>query len=176
MHISSLIPVTNTATPVKDKPAQQEPFWGRDGFNFADLVDMFNPMQHLPVVSKYYREQMHDDASEGSRVFGGLLFGGLTGGVAGIVTSVANSAIRHETQQDVGEQLLELAEDSLEELIDFTQDVSAGNISLAQSSNNSTDNPFFAQLFEENGGNSLYSPQFENASVTNPRIRNWGKV
>lgn len=176
MNIASLTPLPNDKLTFASKSAEPEPFWGKDGFNFADLVDMFNPLQHLPVVSKYYREQTHDDASEGSRLFGGLLFGGLTGGVAGMVTSAANSALRHETQQDMGEQLLALAEDSLEELMDFSENASTGSLSLAEMNKNTGENPFFAQMFEENLSEPLYSPQFENASVTNPRIHNWGKV
>ena len=25
--------------------------WGGDGFTFGDLVDIFNPLQHIPLVS-----------------------------------------------------------------------------------------------------------------------------
>jgi hypothetical protein len=94
--------------------SEAESFWGKDGFTFGDVVDMFNPLQHLPFVSKYYREHADDDACEGSKLIGGALFGGLFGGAAGVLSSIANSAVRHETHQDVSEHLLEIVDDSFE--------------------------------------------------------------
>ncbi len=51
----------NAGNNAGNKSAGNKPFWGKDGFTFADVLDVVNPLQHLPVVSKYYREQTGDD-------------------------------------------------------------------------------------------------------------------
>ncbi len=166
----------------------KESFWGRDGFTFGDVIDMFNPLQHLPVVSKYYREQTNDDACEGSRLIGGILFGGLFGGAAGVVSSIANSAVRHETHQDVSEHLLEVADESIDNLVDDVLNYSAVSASdipelpvntqqvKARTAVSDSDmiNPFFAQILDEYSTDLPDSMSLER--VSNQRSREWGKV
>ena len=127
-HVNNT-PLVNTASS-NATASETESFWGKDGFTFGDVVDMFNPLQHLPFVAKYYREQTDDDACEGSRLIGGVLFGALFGGAAGVISSIANSAVRHETQQDMSEHVLEIADESFDKLAD---------ISATQLVNNHTD-------------------------------------
>jgi len=128
------------ALPDNIQKVDNEPFWGRDGLTFADLVDVFNPMQHLPLVANYYREQTDDDASEGARLVGGLLFGGLLGGTVGVLGSIVNSAVRHETRYDVSEHLLAMANNSF----------SGSNSPLQVQKFNAPEiNPFFANALEE---------------------------
>ena len=186
--ISNTISNSSPNSPVAVKPSEQESFWGSDGFTFGDVVDMFNPMHHLPVISKYYREQTHDDASEGSRLVGGALFGGLIGGVTGLLTSVANSAIRHEAHQDMSEQLLAIAEEAIEDItsspekellksefadIDSLNKGSAGALQSVSIEGKET-NPFFAEMLREHSNEYYFSPELQNASI--PRTREWGKV
>ncbi len=171
--ISSVHSAIPSQTSVEDKSSEQESFWGKDGFTFGDVIDMINPMHHMPVISKYYREQTEDDASEGSRFIGGVLFGGLIGGVAGLVTSVANAAVRHETHQDVSEQLLAIAEESINEFTSSENELSKTELNgISRSNLNHKElNPFFAQTIDEN---LLYSSDSHNISVTH--TRDWGKV
>jgi len=165
-------------SPIDAQHPEHESFWGKDGFTFNDIVDMFNPLHHMPVISKYYREQTHDDASEGSRLVGGALFGGLMGGVAGLLTSFANSAVRHETHQDVSEQLLAIAEDSLKDFSSFPenkfQNKGFGAQSQSVSIEREMNNPFFAQTLGEDINGYFYSAELEHASIQ--RKRDWGKV
>ena len=35
--------------------------WGNDGFSFRDILDVINPLQHLPVVSGIYRKLSEDE-------------------------------------------------------------------------------------------------------------------
>ena len=139
-------PLSNSS--VKNSISEEEPFWGKDGFTFDDVLDMFNPLHHLPVISRLYSEQSHDEACEGSKLVGGVLFGGLFGGVTGVLTSIANAAIRHETHQDISEHLLAMADSS-------EQDIA---------NNKQYDNPFFAQLLNEGSDNDLYSNLSSNLS------------
>ena len=170
----------------------QDSFWGKDGFTFGDVIDMINPLHHLPVISTYYREQTDDDASEGSRLIGGAFFGGLMGGVTGLLTSMAGAAVRHETHQDVTEHLLDIAEESFDDISSFaaneslsdnlhddSRDISdlnklSTNIPQLASALQGEINPFFAQALEENSNVLFYASELQNASIQRPR--DWGKV
>lgn len=77
----------------------QTPLWGEDGFGFKDVLDIINPLQHIPGLSTLYRHLTGDDISPGARVIGGTLLGGL----AGLVASLANVASQEATGGDVGE-------------------------------------------------------------------------
>ena len=36
-------------------------FWGDDGFSFGDILDLINPLQHIPIVGTIYRAVTGDD-------------------------------------------------------------------------------------------------------------------
>jgi len=163
---------------IPEQTIKDNSFWGRDGFTFGDVLDMFNPLQHLPVVSKFYRESSQDDCCEGSKLIGGILFGGLMGGVSGVISSIANSAIRHETSQDVSEHLIAMVDDSLSDFADSPQTgdqvAEILNPQALQIATNHESNPFFAQLLESVTDEQIYTSTTENTS--HHRIREWGKV
>ena len=163
---------------VPEQTTLDDSFWGKDGFTFGDIVDMFNPLHHLPVVSNFYHETTQDDVCEGAKIIGGALFGGLIGGVAGIFGSMANSAIRHETSQDVSEHLIAMVDDSLSVYTESKQPGSNVNgpseSQIIQVTASQESNPFFAQLIESVTDDPEYTNASENAS--NYRIREWGKV
>lgn len=46
---------------------------------FDDLIDVINPLQHLPVISSVYREVSGDTIGLGARLAGGYLYGGPIG-------------------------------------------------------------------------------------------------
>ena len=46
-------------------------FFGADGLTFGDVLDVINPLQHIPVVSTIYRAITGDEISPGARVAGG---------------------------------------------------------------------------------------------------------
>lgn len=66
---------------------------------FSDLLDMLNPLQHIPVVSQIYRHVTGDTISPQARVAGGLIYGG----PAGLVLAVADTAIAESSGRDLGE-------------------------------------------------------------------------
>lgn len=72
--------------------------WGPEGFGFGDLIDVINPLQHIPFVSTLYRAVTGDTISPAARTLGGSLYGG----PAGLVASVANLFVEGETGQDIG--------------------------------------------------------------------------
>jgi hypothetical protein len=72
--------------------------FGEDGFGFDDLIDVINPLQHIPVISSIYRWITGDEISPAANVAGGALFGGPIG-MAGAMASVA---IEEATGDDLG--------------------------------------------------------------------------
>jgi hypothetical protein len=62
--------------------------FGADGFNFLDLLDVINPLQHIPFVSTLYRALTGDTIAPASRVAGGALFGGPIGAAVSLVNTI----------------------------------------------------------------------------------------
>lgn len=53
--------------------------FGEDGFDVKDGFDMFNVLQHIPVVSAVYQDVTEQDISAISKLSGGYLYGGILG-------------------------------------------------------------------------------------------------
>ncbi len=89
---------------------EDEPFslWGSDGLTFGDILDIINPLQHIPIISTIYRSITGDDIAAAPKVAGGALFGG----VIGLVVSIIDTAIEQISGQDTGEHLLALLKDA----------------------------------------------------------------
>jgi len=66
-------------------------------FGFADLLDMANPLHHIPIVGHVYRKMTGDAIKPVSQIVGGGVFGGPLGAAAGIV----NVVVAQETGQGV---------------------------------------------------------------------------
>ncbi|MBU6234231.1 MAG: hypothetical protein KGQ41_00150 [Alphaproteobacteria bacterium] len=75
-----------------------------DTTSFKDVLDVINPLQHIPVVSTFYRKASGDEISPVARVIGGAIFGGPIGGAL----ALADTAIKMETGSTVGEKILNL--------------------------------------------------------------------
>ncbi|MGE4314133.1 MAG: hypothetical protein AB7E85_07680 [Pseudobdellovibrionaceae bacterium] len=68
-------------------------------FGFADLLDMVNPLQHIPLVGPLYRHATGDTIKPVSQIIGGAFFGG----VIGAGSAVANVIVKEETGKDFAE-------------------------------------------------------------------------
>jgi len=83
--------------------------WDKDGFSVGDILDIFNPLQHLPIVSAIYRAHSGDDIGVAPRILGGALFGGIGGAVFGVISGVVSSLINAisdvSTGKDIGEHV-----------------------------------------------------------------------
>jgi hypothetical protein len=66
-------------------------------FGFGDLLDMINPLQHVPVVGHIYRSMTGDDIKPIGRIIGGALFGGAAGAAGSLVSVV----VEQETGRDI---------------------------------------------------------------------------
>jgi hypothetical protein len=98
------------AAPVADTHHEGFEAFGEDGPTFFDILDIINPLQHIPIVSTLYREVTGDEIDPVPRVAGGALFGGLIGAVASLV----NVVIDELTGSDIGEHVLALFEGDAE--------------------------------------------------------------
>ena len=96
------------------RPAGGKEFkaFGDDGLTFWDLVDVINPLQHIPVVSTLYREMTNDTLDPAPRIMGGTLFMG----PIGLVASSANVMIEHNTGKDMGSHVLAYFRDDAQPL------------------------------------------------------------
>lgn len=54
---------------------------------FADLIDIVNPLQQLPVIGPIYRAISGDEIATGSQLAGGFLFGGPVGLMAAAISA-----------------------------------------------------------------------------------------
>lgn len=73
--------------------------------SFADILDVINPLQHIPIVSTLYREFTGDSVSSGARIAGGVLFGG----PLGLVAALANEIVESISGKDIGANLFAAA-------------------------------------------------------------------
>ena len=76
--------------------------WKGDSFSFGDVLDLINPLQHLPVVGTLYRWITGDTIGAVPRMIGDALYGGPIGFVTGLV----NAVVKQESGKDVGEQVI----------------------------------------------------------------------
>ncbi len=112
--LSALAPLDDE--PQREVAAKQDPlesgtgeysFFGKDGFSFGDVLDIVNPLQHIPIVATVYRALTGDEIAPGPRMAGGALFGG----PIGAALATANAVLEESTGKDAGEHVLALFEE-----------------------------------------------------------------
>ena len=64
---------------------------------FSTLLDIINPLQHIPLVSTLYRELTGDDINPAARMVGGAVFGG----PIGFASASANVLLEQASGTDV---------------------------------------------------------------------------
>lgn len=66
-------------------------------FSFDDVIDVINPLHHLPVIGMIYRELTGDKIGPVAQIVGGGIFGGPVGAISGTV----NAVVQGTTGKDV---------------------------------------------------------------------------
>ena len=69
---------------------------------FHDVLDVVNPLQHLPIVGTVYRALTHEQIKPPEKIIGDTLYGGLTG----LASSVADLAFEKITGHNFGDTVL----------------------------------------------------------------------
>jgi hypothetical protein len=82
--------------------------FGEDGFEFTDLLDVVNPLQHIPGVGMMYRSMTGDELGNGARVVGGGLFGG----VFGLAGAAIDAVVDAFTGEDTGSHIMAFVDDT----------------------------------------------------------------
>ena len=68
-------------------------------FSFDDLLDVINPLQHIPVISTIYRHLTGDTIGLPEKIAGDGLYGGFTG----LACSVGDALFQEITGKNVGD-------------------------------------------------------------------------
>lgn len=78
-------------------PTSQEGIniFGEDGFTFGDLLDIVNPLQHIPIVGTIYRKITGDTIAPAMEIAGGALFGGPLGAILSVVKTAIQSQFKN---------------------------------------------------------------------------------
>jgi hypothetical protein len=85
------------------RPVNAEPEPSRSpSFSFRDVLDIINPLHHIPIIGNIYRAVTGDEIKAPTRILGGGIFGGIIGAVAGLVNAVLSKV----TGKDVGEHMM----------------------------------------------------------------------
>jgi len=105
-------PLTPTAPVAKtDKGSENTPLTvfanGNDSPSFGDILDIINPLQHIPIIDEIYRNLTGDKIGVGARVLGGALYGG----VIGLGAALVDLGVQDATGKDLGGQVLSAFED-----------------------------------------------------------------
>lgn len=82
-------------------PATGQPESGFKSF-ILGLIDVVNPLQHIPVVSSIYRSITGDQMGQMARLVGDTIYGG----PAGTAMALANIAVEGDTGRDIGGTML----------------------------------------------------------------------
>ena len=75
-----------------------------DSFGFGDLIDIVNPLHHIPLVSTIYEGITGDTIRPSGQIIGGAIYGGFVGAAAGI----ANVILEEETGKDMSGNVVAL--------------------------------------------------------------------
>ena len=109
LHLG-FVPPKATAPAAAASPPAAPAAAGSDtdtGFSFNDLLDIVNPLQHIPVVSTLYRAISGDTIRTFPKIAGDTLYGGLEG----LASSVADTVFTKITGKSVGDTVLGFVED-----------------------------------------------------------------
>lgn len=91
--------VTSTATKTADSGVKEE-----EGF-FGHLLDVVNPLQHIPIIGTIYRAITGDKIGSVEKIMGGTLYGGMWGAISSIA-DVAFKGITGKSFEDTALSLL----------------------------------------------------------------------
>ncbi|HAJ89919.1 MAG TPA: hypothetical protein DCM27_02730 [Rhodospirillaceae bacterium] len=79
-RMAGSVPVWKDVASFAENIADKGNVAGKDkSFGFADIVDIVNPLQHIPVVSNLYQSATGDTMGAIAQIVGGAIFGGPVG-------------------------------------------------------------------------------------------------
>lgn len=70
------------------RDAIAEPHSPPDTPSFDDMLDVVNPLHHIPIVGTIYRGMTGNTIGAAAQIIGGGLFGGPIGAIAGVASAI----------------------------------------------------------------------------------------
>ena len=99
------LPIAGSRPALAPAPPSAQPSpraWQEAEFSFSDIIDILNPLQHIPLLNRMYREITGDTIGTAAKIAGGTLFGG----AVGLVASLVDNVIEETTGKGPGEHLM----------------------------------------------------------------------
>ena len=90
------------AAPVQPPATHPTPWKSPSGFGFRDLIDIVNPLQHLPIIGSIYRWVTGDRPGEAAQIAGDAIYGGPIGVGFGLLSAATEDLQGH----DLGERAI----------------------------------------------------------------------
>jgi hypothetical protein len=100
--MSDVAATAAVSPPSPPAPSHGLSLWSHGSFGFKDLLDIINPLQHLPVIGSIYRYLTGDEPSGGARIVGDAIYGGPIGFGVGVVSTMLTDG----DGRDMGERVL----------------------------------------------------------------------
>lgn len=100
-HMQRTASAKAASTAGAGKPDAEKPGAAKEGGFLSFLktvIDVINPLQHIPVISTLYRHLTGDEISPAARIAGDTLYGG----PIGTVVALADVATQETTGRDIG--------------------------------------------------------------------------
>ena len=91
MGIDATTPAAAAPAPADQKSASKSSDWD---FSFHNLLDIINPLEHLPIIGTIYRAITGTHIGIPEKIAGDALYGGLWGAVSGAARTIANACCR----------------------------------------------------------------------------------
>jgi hypothetical protein len=100
VNAANRVAITSGESP-PEKNGKPFALWEKNGFGFADFIDIINPLHHIPIVATIYRNFSGDQIGAAPRLIGGALWGR----IGGLVTGVANALVEWWSGKDIGDHI-----------------------------------------------------------------------
>lgn len=100
-------PVEQTVQPEetpKEESANSIQWWENGSFSFSDILDIINPLHHIPFISTLYRAISGDKIGGVARFNGGAIYSRF-GGIDSLISSMVNAVVGLFTGKDIGEHV-----------------------------------------------------------------------
>ena len=91
-------PLINSYAPIQQNAHTVKPY------GFKDVLDVVNPLHHIPLVNTIYQSATGDEIKPMSRIIGGSLFGGPVGAIASTINTISEM----RTGEDLSNRALKM--------------------------------------------------------------------
>ncbi len=110
-RIAGAMPVVSTSVPKQESVSLAEPKES-NGNAFIDfikgVIDVVNPLQHIPIVGNIYRDITGDEIGRAAKIAGDVLYGGAVGGAISIASAAYEKSAGERVEETIIGKLNEI--------------------------------------------------------------------